>query len=318
MGIYAVVNSLASFGYLNAAEMFVPAIFKIPATRELNLNDNTGLWYDFTTNDQPVDLSAKLVYQTSWFAPIIDLGLIVPSLGNLVSEVSFKSSILNLNANAGIYPKDYWMCVSATTASVFQGLKAKLNGTTGLTTKSGLKLASCLSLENAHIGGYHGSTLTLEDIYEAVLSVDTVAKINLTSFTIDATHQLSADTKVHPKATSNLKIKYTFDRQDSEAAGHGDAENTLKLDATLSYISIESATQVTTDSTFTGAIDLNGKMDNQANIYVNANGLKSNLKTTGNGNIDFEYSKFGFDISDQLTLEGDLERMYSLLEIDYT
>ncbi|XP_039523293.1 apolipoprotein B-100-like [Pimephales promelas] len=316
MGIYAVVDSLASFGYLNAAEMFVPAIFKIPATRELNLNDNTGRWYDFTTNDQPVNLSAKLVYQKSWFAPVVDLGLIVPSLGNLVSEVSFKSSILNLNANAGIYPKDYWMRVSATTASVFQGLNAKLNGTTGLSTESGLRLASCLSLENAHIGGYHESTLTLEDIYEAVLSVDTFAKINLTSFTIDATHHLSADPKVHPKAKSNLKIKYTFDRPDSEAAGHGDAENTLKLDATLSFISIESETQVTTNSTFTDSIELKGEMDNKANIYVSGDGLKSNLKTTGNGYIDFKYSKFGFDISDQLTLEGDLDRMYSLLEFD--
>ncbi|KAK7151313.1 hypothetical protein R3I93_012300 [Phoxinus phoxinus] len=316
MGIYTVVNCVTSFEYLNAAEMFVPAIFKITSIRELNLNDNTGLWYDFTTSDQPFNLSAKLVYQKSWFAPIIDLGLIVPSLGNLVSEVSFKSSILKLNANAGIYPKDYWMRVSATTASVFQGLKAKLDGTTSLTTKSGLKLASSLSLENAHIAGNHESNLTLEDIYEAVLSVDTVAKINLASFTIDATHQLSADTKAHPKAASNLKFKYTFDRPDSVSAGHGDAENTLKLDATLSFISIESATQVTTDSTFPDAIGLKGKMYNQANMYVNADGLKSNLKTTGNGYIDFEYSKFGFDISDQLTLEGDLDRMYSVREID--
>ncbi|XP_077096389.1 apolipoprotein B-100-like [Siphateles boraxobius] len=316
MGIYAVVNSLASFGYLNAAEMFVPAIFKIPSIRERNLNDNTGLWRDFTTNNQPVDLRAKLVYQKSWFAPIIDLGLIVPSLGNLVSDVSFKSSILNFNANAGIYPKDYWMRISATTASVFQGLKAKLDGTTSLTTKSGLKLASSLSLENAHIGGNHESTLTLQEIYEAVLSVDTFAKINLTRFTIDATHQLSADTKAHPKAASNLKIKYTFDRPDSEAAGHGDAENTLKLDATLSFISIESATQITTDATLPDDIKLKGKMDNQANIYVNADGLKSNLKTTGNGYFDFKYSTFGFDISDQLTWEGDLDRIYSLLEIN--
>ncbi|XP_039527523.1 apolipoprotein B-100-like isoform X2 [Pimephales promelas] len=314
MGVYAVVNSLASFGYLNAAEMFVPAIFKIPATRELNLNDDTGLWYDFTTNDQPVNLSAKLVYQKSWFAPIVDL--IVPSLGNLVSEVSFKSSILNLNANAGVYPKDYWMGVSATTASMFQGLKAKLNGTTGLITNGGLKLVSCLSLENAHIGGHHESTLTLEDIYEAVLSVDTVAKINLTSLTIDATHQLSADPKVHPKATSNLKIKYTFDRPDSEAAGRGDAVNTLKLDATLSFISIESTTQVTTNSTFRDATELKGEMANQANIYVSADGLKSSLKATGNGYIGNKYSKLEFDISDQLTLEGDLDRMYSLREID--
>ncbi|KAK9957005.1 hypothetical protein ABG768_014703 [Culter alburnus] len=313
MGVYAVVNSVASFGYLNAVEMFVPAIFNTAAIRELNFNDNTDLWYDFTTSDQPIDLNAKLVYQKSWFAPIIDLGLVVPSLGNLVSEVSFKSSILNLNANAGIYPKDYLMRVSATTDSVFQGSKAKLDGTTKLT---GLKLASSLCLENAYFEGNHKSTLTLEDNYEAGLSMNTVAKINLTSFAIDATHQLSADTKAHPKAASNLKIKYTFDRPDSVAAGCGDAENTLKLDATLSFISIESATHLTTDSTFPDAVKLKGNMDNEANICVKADGLKSNLKTTGNGYFDFKYATLGFDINDQLTLEGDLDRIYSLLEID--
>ncbi|XP_067274430.1 apolipoprotein B-100 isoform X2 [Pseudorasbora parva] len=315
MGIYAVVNSVANFGYLNAAEMFVPAIFRIPAIRELNWNDNTGP-LDLTTSDQPIGLRAKLVYQKSWFAPIIDLGLVVPSLGNLVSELSFKSSILNLNANAGIYPKDYLMRVSATTASVYQGLKAKLDGTTGLTTNNGLKLASSLSLENAHVDCNYGSTLTLEDNYEAVLSVDTVAKINLTSFTVDVTHQLSGDTKAHPKATSNLKVKYSFDRPDSVAAGYGDAENTLKLDATLSFISIESATQVTTDSTFSDHTKVKGNMNNEANIHVSADGLKSNLKNTGNGFIGFKYFTLGLDINEQLTLKGDLGRMYSLLEID--
>lgn len=313
MGVYAVANSVASFGYLNSVEMFVPAIFKNVEIKELNLNDNTDLWYDFTTSDQTIDLNAKLVYQKSWFAPIIDLGLVVPSLGNLVSEVSFKSSILNLNANVGIYPKDYLMRVSATTDSMFQGSKAKLDGTIKLT---GLKLASSLCLENAHIQGNHESSLTLEDNYEAGLSTNTVAKINLTSFTIDATHQLSADTKANPKAASNLKIKYTFDHPDSVAAGYGDAENTLKLDATLSFISIESATHLTTDSTFPNAVKLKGNMDNEANICVKADGLKSNLKTTRNGYFDFKYITLGFDINDQLTLEGDLDRIYSLLETD--
>lgn len=314
MGIYTFVNSVGSFGYLYAAEMFVPDIFKILAIRELNLNDNPGLWNDVTTSDQPIDLNAKLVYQKSWFAPIIDLGVVVPSLGNLVSEVSFRSSILNLDANAGIYPKDYLMRISATTASVFQGLKAKLDGTSRLT---GLKLASSLSLENAHIEGNHESTLTLDDNYEAVLSVDSIAKITLSSFTVDATHQLSADTKAHPKAVSNLKIKYASDRPDSVAAVRVEAENTLKLDAThQTFISIESATHVTTNSTFPDAIKFRGNMDNEANLRLKADGLKSNLKTTVNGHIDFKYSTFGFDINDRLTLEGDLDRIYSLLETD--
>ncbi|XP_073708955.1 apolipoprotein B-100 [Garra rufa] len=304
MGIYAVVNSVASFEFLTAAEMFVPAIFRI---NELNLNDNAGLWYDLTTNDQLIYLDAQLVYQKSGLPSL---------LGNLVSEVYFESSILNISTNAGIYPKDYLMRISAKTASVFQELNSKLNGSTNLTTKSGLKLASSLFLENFHIEGNHDSTLTLEDNFEAVLSVDTVAKIHMTSFAVNATHQLSADTKAQPKAESNLKIEYSFDQPDSEAAGHGDAKNTLKLDATLSHLTVESVSQITSDSTSPDGVTIKGTLDNEANISMKINGLKSNLKTTGNGCFGFRYSKLWFDVNDRLTLEGDLERMYSLLEID--
>ncbi|XP_052442426.1 apolipoprotein B-100 isoform X2 [Carassius gibelio] len=296
MGIYTVVNSVASFEFLNAAEMFVPTIFKIPAVKKLKLN-----------HDQPIELNAEFIFQKSGFAFL---------LGNMVSNVSLKSSIVNISANTGIYPNDCLMHVSATTDSVFQELNSKLDGSTSLTTKSGLKLASSLSMENAHIESNHNSIVTLEDNFEAVLSVDTVAKIHTTGFTVNAAHQLSADTKVHPKAESNLTIKYTFNQSDSEAAGHGDAKNTLKLDATLSYFTFESVSQITSNSTSPDGVTMNGTLDNEANISVKGDGLKSSLKTTGNGCIGFTYSKLCFNIDDQLTVEGELDRMYSLLEIN--
>ncbi|KAL1254216.1 hypothetical protein QQF64_016445 [Cirrhinus molitorella] len=304
LGIYVVVNSMANFEFLNAAEMFVPAIFKI---NKLNLNNNPSLWYDLSTNDQIIYLNADLVYQKSE-VPFL--------LGNLVSKMYFESSVLNLRANAGIYPKDYLMHFSAKTDSVFQKLNFILDGSTNLTTKSGLKLASSLFLENFHIEGKYDSTVTLEDNFEAVLSVDTVAKIHMTSFAVNATHQLSADTKVQPKAESNLKIKYAFDQPDSKAAGHGDAQNTLKLDATLSHLTVESVSQITTDSTSPDGVTIKGMLDNEANISMKVNGLKSDLKTTGNGCFGFSYAKLWFDVNDRLTLEGNLERIYSLLEID--
>ncbi|XP_043074689.1 apolipoprotein B-100 isoform X2 [Puntigrus tetrazona] len=297
MGIYSVVYSDPSFEFLNAAEMFVPVIFRIPAGKKLKLND-----------DRHIDLNARLVYQKNGFANL---------LGNLVSEVFFESSLLNLSANTGIYPKECLINVSATTASVFQKLNSKLDGSSSLTTKSGLKLASSLFMENAHIEGNHNSTLTLEDNFEAVLSVDTFAKVHTTSYTVYAAHQLSADTEAHPKVESNLTIEYTFDQPDSEASGHGDAKNTLKLDATLSYFTIESVSRITTNSTSRDGVTIIGTLDNEANIYIKtADGLKSNLKTTGNGYIGSRYIKLWFDINDQLIVEGDLDRMHTRLEID--
>ncbi|XP_051951592.1 apolipoprotein B-100-like [Xyrauchen texanus] len=314
-GIYAVVNGEANLETSNVLETFVPALNVV---KDLISYSHTDLWHVLTNTDQAIDLDAKLVYQKR-VALVTDMGfIIVPSLGNLISKVSFKSSILTLNSNAGIYQEDnFVMCVSATTASVFEELKAKLNASTTLTTtESGLKLANALSLENAHVAGTHESTVTLEiDNYEAVLSMDTDANINLLNLTFEATHQLSADNKAIPKAVSALKVKYAFDRPDSKAVGHGDFENTLKLEATLFLISIELATNVTTDNNISNA-SVQVTLENYATIYVKSDGLQSTVKTTGNGKIDHAYSNLGFDINDRLTLEGNLIRVHSVLERD--
>ncbi|XP_056337101.1 apolipoprotein B-100 [Danio aesculapii] len=311
IGVYAVVNS---FGILNNAVQFVPFVFKTAVVEYLN--NETGIWQAFTTNNQATDLNAKFVYQktTNVLGDFDGLAVVVPSLGNLVSEVSFISSILNLNANAGVYPNDYLMRISGTTTSAFQELKAKLYGATSITAESGLKLASILFLDNSQIGGTHNSSVTLEDNYEVVLIADTIAKINLTIFSIEANHQLSADTKTHLKALSNLKIKYSFDNPDSH--GRGEAENTLKMNAYLSFITVESTSQVTTNSTLPDGGALEGTLDSDANISVNVEGLKSNLKASANGYYDYRNTKLSFDMNDQVILEGNLNRIHYLLDID--
>ncbi|XP_051500925.1 apolipoprotein B-100-like [Myxocyprinus asiaticus] len=324
-GIYAVVNGEANLEFLKVPitipKMFVPVIdLKIPAIRDISLYDHTGLKHFLINTDQVIDLDAKLVYQKSRFAPIFDLGcIIIPSMGNFISEVSFKSSILNLNANAGIYGEENVVIrVGATTASVFEGLKAKLDGTTRLTTKSGLKLATSLSLQNAHIEGTHESTLTLDiDNYETVLSADTTSKINLPILTVEATHHLSADNKAHPKAVSNLKIKHTFDLPVIKAIGSGDTEHTLKVEAMLFSISIESATKGTTDNTLLDSFIVKGALDNEAIMYTNADGLRFTLKAIGNGSVNHGVLKLEFDINESLALEAAFSRVYAVLNLAF-
>ncbi|MGG8473418.1 hypothetical protein ACM615_24030, partial [Rahnella sp. PAMC25617] len=66
---------------------------------------------------------AKIVYHKSEAAPLVDMmGLIqIPSVGNLITELSVKSAILNLNVNAGLYAEeDLVFRLGATTASVFE------------------------------------------------------------------------------------------------------------------------------------------------------------------------------------------------------
>ncbi|XP_055041957.2 apolipoprotein B-100 [Misgurnus anguillicaudatus] len=310
-GVYTAVGGLYSPKYLFGNALEVPFTeFRFPALKDL-IFEQTALWDDFASTDQPINFDAKLVLEKYKFAPSIPSGLIF-------SEISFKSSVLSLNAYADYYKKEkYLMHLNATTSSKFEELNAKLDGTTSVNTRAGLKVSTSLSLDNVHIGGSHDGSLTLDkDNYEAVMSVGTVAKINMPTFSVNATHQLCADTKTHPKSTSDLKIKYSFDSPGSYGVGHGDAENHFKLEAAPSFISIESFSKGTTNRTTSYNVMVHGSLANEVFMSVKTDGLQSTLITTGNIIIGEKYSKVRYDFNDTLSIRGDLGRVYSVLEIN--
>ncbi|XP_065112516.1 apolipoprotein B-100 isoform X1 [Paramisgurnus dabryanus] len=311
-GVYTAMGGLYSPKYLFGNALEVPFTeFRFPALKDLIFFEQTALWDDFASTDQPINFDAKLVLEKYKFAPSIPSGLIF-------SEISFKSSVLSLNAYADYYKKEkYLMHVNATTSSKFEELNAKLDGTTSVNTRVGLNVSTFLSLDNVHIGGSHDGSLTLDkDNYEAVMSVDTVAKINMPTFSVNATHQLCADTKSHPKSTSDLKIKYNFDSPDSHGIGQGDAENHFKLEVAPSFISIESFSKGTNNRTISNNVMVQGSLANEAFISVKTDGLQSTLKTTGNDIFGGDYFKLRYDFNDTLSIRGDLGRVYSVLEID--
>uniref|UniRef100_A0A3B4E7Y6 Vitellogenin domain-containing protein n=1 Tax=Pygocentrus nattereri TaxID=42514 RepID=A0A3B4E7Y6_PYGNA len=321
-GIYATANGETDLEFLTVPlsipEIPVPMLdFSIPAISDLNLYEHSGLKHLLITTKQAIDVDGKIVYQKSKFPPIIDLGFIsVPAIGNLNSEVSFKSSIFNLNANAGIHGDDLVIRVAATSTSVHKPLKAKLEGTSGLTLKRGVKLATTVSLENAHFSGNHDSTLTLNtENLEAAVAVSTFAKTKLPILTIDANHNFKTDTKTHLKAESILDIKYTYDLPIIKAVGKGDAEHTFKLDGAFSSISVESTAKGKIDGTLLQAGIVNGALDNGASIYMDSRGLRSNLKTDGNIYVNYADLKVEFDVNENLDMEAALARVYTVLNI---
>ncbi|XP_076129303.1 apolipoprotein B-100-like [Alosa pseudoharengus] len=323
-GVYAAVDAEANLDFLTVPisipELAVPIIdFKTPAINDINLYEHTGLKHLLTSTEQTVDVDAKIVYKKSKFAPLLDLGLIhIPAIGSLVSEASFKSSIINLNVNAEVSAEDDVVIrIGAISASVFEGLKAKIDGTSSLTTKRGVKLATTLSLENAHVQATHDSTLNLKtEELEASLSATTDAKVNLAILTAEANHHLTADTKEHPQAASTLKIKYTLDIPVIKAVGSGDAENSLKLEAGLYFLSVESSTKGHIDGTILDTGLVKGALDNTANAYLNENGLRSTLKSNGNAHISHGDLKVELDLDEDIALEAGLSRVYSTVKID--
>ncbi|KAA0708532.1 Apolipoprotein B-100 [Triplophysa tibetana] len=324
-GIYAAMNADADLHFLT-----IP--FSIPSIpldtpfvdlttleiKDINLYEQTGLKNLLTTTDQSIDVDAMIVYQKSKTPPIIEIGLIyVPSLGNLISELSFKSSVFNLNTNAGLYGEENFVIrFGGTSTSVFECLKAKLEGTSSLSTKSGLKLATTVVLENFHIKGTHNSIASMNtNNLEAALSAGTSGDINLLVLKAKVNHQLDANNKALSKAVSTLKTEYTFNIPIIELVGNGDAENTLKFEGASNFVSAETATKGKITATFLDGGTLNGVLNNDDSIYQNGDSFRSTLKTTGNANLNYGDLKLEFDVDESLALEGAVNRLYTLLKL---
>ncbi|XP_023270961.1 apolipoprotein B-100-like [Seriola lalandi dorsalis] len=301
-------------------EIDVPFIdFRTPAISDLDLYDQTGLKHILTTTEQTVDVDAKIVYQKSQAAPFVDMmGLFqIPSVGNLITELSFKSAIFNLNVNAGLNAEDDLVFrLGATTASVFEGLQAKLDGTTSLTTKRGIKLANSLSLENRHIEGTHDSTISMStEIFEPTVSVATNAKIALPILSLEANQNFVADTKTKANAVSTLRMRADFNIPMIKAIGKAEADQSLKLEGTFEYISMESSTRVNMDGTVLEDYLVLGVLDNEINQYLNNDGLRFTSKIIADAKLNYGTNKLiGLDVNENIAVEASLRRVYAVLK----
>ncbi|KAL0965051.1 hypothetical protein UPYG_G00276130 [Umbra pygmaea] len=314
-GIFATVNGDANFGFLkysfNIPEFHLPFTdINIPATSDVNLYDDTILKYILDPFEQSLDVDAKILYQKSQFS----------SLGNLITEISLKSSIFNLNANAGLYAEeDLIFRLGATTTSEMPSLKAKLDCTTSLTTKRGLKLATTISIDNFHIAGNHDSTIILNsDNKEAAVSVANVAKIDLLNILLESNQQLVADikNKVNVAHTLMLKGDYYF----IKSIGKVEVNQSLKLEGASDYISVESNTKANINGTLRGrrvSLPFSGTLDSQADIYLNADGLRSTSKIIAYGKIkDKNTTVLEIALDKNMAVEASGRRVYGLLKFD--
>uniref|UniRef100_A0A8C4GXR4 Vitellogenin domain-containing protein n=1 Tax=Dicentrarchus labrax TaxID=13489 RepID=A0A8C4GXR4_DICLA len=305
-GIFVAMESEANLDFLTSPisipEIDLPFVdFRTPAISDLNLYEQTGLKNILTTTEQSVDVDAKIVYKKS----------------NLITELSFKSAIINLNVNAGLYAEDDLVFrLGAITASVFEGLKAKLDGTTSLTTKRGIKLANSLSLENRHIEGTHDSTISMStETFDTAVSVATVAKIALPILNLEANQNLVADTKTKPNAASTLRMKGDFNIPVIKAVGKAEVDHTLKLEGTFEEVSVEAATRANMDGTVLEDYLVLGVLDNEVNLYLNNDGLRSTFKVIANAKLNSGTTKvIDMDVNENLSVEASLGRVYAVLK----
>lgn len=323
-GIFVGMESKANLDFLTSPisipELDLPFVdFRTPAINDLNLYEQTGLKNLLTTTDQTVNMDAKVVYEKSQASPLVNMmGMIqIPSMGNLITELSFKSAIFNLNVNAGMYTEDDLVIrLRANTATVFESLKAKLDGTTSLTTKRGIKLANSLSLKNRHIDGTHDSTISMSpETFDTAVSVATVVKIDLPILTLEANQNLVADTKNKANAVSTMSMKGDFNIPVIRAIGKTNTDCRLELEGTFDYVSAKFSTRASMDGTILEDYLLLGVLDNEVNLYLNNDGFRSTSKVIADGKLNHGTNKvFSMDINENLAVEASLGRVYAVLK----
>ncbi|KAJ8269867.1 hypothetical protein GJAV_G00107700 [Gymnothorax javanicus] len=319
----AAVNGEANLNILtfplDIPEVTVPVInVKTPALHEVTLWENTGLKALLTTTEQNIDINLKLQYEKS--PDVIFIGydnIAIPALGNLIIDLSMKSPVFSVNADANLQnQEDITAHLAVSSTSLFDILKVKLDGTTSLSRKRrGVKIATAVSMEHQNIEGTHDSTINLQRrAIEA--SVATVAKVSLPILNLEINQKLVGSSKATPNVDSKTKLTCGFNIPLVDAIGNGEIEQTLVLEGLSGHISLDLSTKGKTEGTILASGTFAGALNNEANIYFDDNGLRSSLKTDANSNgKSGETNIWSIDMNEELDLEASLSRMHATLNL---
>ncbi|XP_070698840.1 apolipoprotein B-100 [Pempheris klunzingeri] len=256
--------------------------------------------------------------------PAIQNNIVIPAMGNITCDFSFKSTVITLSANAGLYNQaDVVARFGASSTSVFEVLNGKIDGTTSLTRKRGIKLATSVSLEHDNVEANHECAFSLTK-RSLEVSVANSAKINLPFLNLELSQELTGNTKAKPNVVSVKKLKYMFNIPLIESAGKGSIDMNWALEALSSYVSLETSNQGKSDIMIMDRCNFAGDVENSVSFYLSANGLRSTIRTALNSNIDKQEKQkrsannniFQFDLNKNLAIEVSLRRLFAT--VDYT
>ncbi|OXB84376.1 UNVERIFIED_CONTAM: hypothetical protein H355_010803, partial [Colinus virginianus] len=238
--------------------------------------------------------------------------ILIPAMGNITYDFSFKSSVITLTANAGLFNQsDIAGHLSVSSSSVIDALQFKLDGSTSLTRKRGLKLATALSLNNnKFLGGSHDNTISLTK-RNLEASLMTNAKINTPVFKMNFSQELSGNTRSKPTVSSELKVTYDFNTPKHGISAKGGVAHKLALETLTSYLSVEASTKGNIDGAIYTGHSFAGALDHEANTYLHANGVRSSLKLEANSKVDGLWNS---EMKEILAVEASPSRVYAVWE----
>ncbi|XP_039743669.1 apolipoprotein B-100 isoform X2 [Pteropus medius] len=236
--------------------------------------------------------------------------ILIPAMGNITYDFSFKSSVITLNTNVGLYNQSDTVAHFLTSSSsVIDALQYKLEGTSRLTRKRGLKLATAFSLSNKFVEGNHDSTISLTK-KNMDASVTTTAKVQIPILRMDFKQELNGNTKSKPTVSSSIELKYNFNSTKLSSTATGTTGHKLSLESLASYFSIESSNK----GNIKGAVllqEYSGTIASEVSTYLNSKGARSSVKLQGTSRVD---GIWNLEVEESFAGEATLRRIYAMWE----
>ncbi|KAL2098724.1 hypothetical protein ACEWY4_005204 [Coilia grayii] len=246
--------------------------------------------------------------------PEVQNSIMIPAMGNMTFDFSFKSAVITLTANGGLYNQsDIVAKVEAYSTSVFDVLKGKFEGTTSLAMYRGLKLATSMTLEQMNFEGKHESSFSCR----SALEINTVnfAKVNLPILTLEVDQNLYVFSHASPNVGSELKGKYNFNIPYINAVGNGYFGQKVDVALEGMFISLDSQTEGKIDGTMMETGIFAGALKNQADIFINHNGARSKVETLLKAKFDHDnINILNIEVAESIALEASLRRVYGIIK----
>ncbi|RVE56891.1 hypothetical protein OJAV_G00210930 [Oryzias javanicus] len=255
----------------------------------------------------------------SFTLPRVQDNIEIPSFGNLTFDFSLKSNMITLSANAALSKQsDVVARFGASSKSVFDILNGKIDGTTSLTIKRGLKVTCIVSLEHNNVEANHECAIILTKKSQEA-SVANTAKINLPFLQLEFNQELSGNTKAKPNVSSKKKVRYMFNIPLFESKGKGNFDMKWELEALPSLVSFESSTQGKSDITIMDMYHLDKDFENKASFNININGFSSTAGTSLKLNMNrqeklkrsLSRNIFSFDLANYLGVGISMIEVYA-------
>lgn len=311
---------MPAFSYFVPKEVSTPS-FKVPALG-FSVPSYTLVLPSLELPVIHVPESLSEIKLPTFRLPAIQNNVVIPAMGNITCDFSFKSTVITLNANADLSNQsDIVARFSASSTSVFDILNGKIDGTSSLTRKRGIKLATTVSMEHNNVEASHECAVSLtKRSMEAFVA--NIAKINLPFLNLELIQELNGNTKTKPNVAFKKKLNYMFYIPLIESIGKGSLDMNWALEALSSYVSLETSTQGKSDITIMDSCNFAGDLENEANFYLNANSLRATVRTALNSNVDKQEKQkrssnnniFQFDLNKNLALEVSLRRLFATVD----